>query len=129
MACVTVTIAEAIAVTIAEKVTKRKEKRLSSSGVQSENRHAMPFSKKLSVLKKMLWGGSVLLLLEHIWHGEITPFFPFFTAAYSQEALGEMFREMATTGVLMSVAVTALWGVMMFAYEKANKKTTKNEET
>jgi len=35
----------------------------------------------LGWLTNMLWGGSLLLAFEHVWHGEETPWFPFLTAA------------------------------------------------
>ena len=57
----------------------------------------------------MLWGGTALLAFEHVWHGEVTPWFPFLTAADSPAGIGEMFREMATVGTMMAVVVTAVW--------------------
>ncbi len=35
------------------------------------------FIKKMGWLNNMLWGGSALLAFEHVWHGEVTPWFPF----------------------------------------------------
>ena len=57
----------------------------------------------------MLWGGSALLAFEHIWHGEVTPWFPFLTAAGNPEDAMVMLHEMATTGVAMAALVTAVW--------------------
>ena len=62
----------------------------------------IPFSRKLKWLNKMLWGGTVLLAFEHVWHGEVT-------AADSPAGIGEMFHEMATVGTMMAVVVTAVW--------------------
>lgn len=61
----------------------------------------------------MLWGGSALLAFEHIWHGEVTPWFPFLTAAGNPEDAMAMLHEMATTGVAMAVLVTAVWAGMV----------------
>ena len=69
----------------------------------------IPFSRKLKWLNKMLWGGTVLLAFEHVWHGEVTPWFPFLTAADSPAGIGEMFHEMATVGTMMAVVVTVVW--------------------
>ncbi len=69
----------------------------------------IPFSRKLKWLNKMLWGGTALLAFEHVWHGEVTPWFPFLTAADSPAGIGEMFHEMATVGTMMAVVVTAVW--------------------
>ena len=69
----------------------------------------MPFSRKLKWLNKMLWGGTALLAFEHVWHGEVTPWFPFLTAADSPAGIGEMLHEMSTVGTMMAVLVTAVW--------------------
>ena len=61
----------------------------------------------------MLWGGSALLAFEHVWHGEVVPFFPFLTAAKDPEAFSEMLHEMSTVGVSMAVVVTLVWGAMV----------------
>lgn len=90
MACFLVPTAEAIVTTIAKKSTDKKE---------SHN----PFIKRMNWLNNMLWGGSALLALEHVWHGEIVPWAPFLTNGLSAV------REMATTGVAMAAAVTAVW--------------------
>ena len=75
----------------------------------------------------MLWGGSGLLAFEHLWHGEIQPFFPFLSAASNPADTVEMLKEMSTVGVAMAVAVTAIWGVMTIvsnAIEKREETST-----
>ena len=129
MACFTVPAAEAIITTVAEKIIKSKEKKAGLSGAvdtKNENKDEVAkisFSTKLGWLNKMLWGGSALLAFEHVWHGEVVPFFPFLTAVENGEA-SEMLHEMATAGVSMALLVTAVWGVMVgvtFLIEKYNK--------
>ena len=66
-------------------------------------------------LNYMLWGGAILLAFEHVWHGEVTPWFPFLTAMSDPQDASEMFHEMATVGVSMSVLVTGIWAVMCAA--------------
>ena len=119
MACFTVPAAEAIITTIAGKIIKSKEKKMALSVAVStkaeDNSDAAPkisFSTKLGWLNKMLWGGSALLAFEHVWHGEVVPFFPFLTAVENGEA-SEMLHEMATAGVSMALLVTAVWGIMV----------------
>ena len=118
MACFTVPAAEAIITTVAEKIIKSKEKKAGLSGAvdtKNENKDEVAkisFSTKLGWLNKMLWGGSALLAFEHVWHGEVVPFFPFLTAVENGEA-SEMLHEMATAGVSMALLVTAVWGVMV----------------
>ena len=69
----------------------------------------------------MLWGGSILLMFEHIWHGEVVPWFPFLTNAVDPSDRAEMLREMGTVGVGMAVLITLVWVGMLVvssAYEK-----------
>ena len=106
MGCFIVPATEAVVTTVVTKVVERKEKK---EGVAFD--HAK-FSSKLKNLNRLLWGGSALLASEHVWHGEVQPFFPFLTAAESAESLAEMFHEMGTVGVGMAAAVTIVWGVV-----------------
>ena len=118
MACFVVPVVEAIVTTTAEKILKYREEKLSISvskpeeisGASGEKK--IKFSTKLGWLNKMLWGGSALLAFEHVWHGEVVPFFPFLTAVQNGET-GEMLHEMATAGVGMAVLVTVVWGILV----------------
>ncbi len=69
----------------------------------------------------MLWGGSALLAFEHIWHGEVTPWFPFLTAASNPADAMEMLFEMSTSGVAMAALVTAVWVGMVLAANNIEK--------
>ena len=86
------------------------------------------FSEKLGWLNKLLWGGSALLAMEHLWHGEISPFPPFLTAAADAQELTVVLHEMATSGVGMAVLVTAVWGVMCVVSDKIHLKQLVNQE-
>ena len=112
MACFLVPTAEAIVTTITTKVIEKKEHNNSGeSSTNPSNDHAahVPFSRKLKWLNSMLWGGSALLAFEHVWHGEVTPWFPFLTAASDPDEAAMMLHEMSTVGVTMAVLVTAVW--------------------
>lgn len=98
MACVIVPAVEAIVTTTLTKGMEKKE---------------MKFSHKMKWLNSMLWGGSALLALEHVWHGEIVPWFPFLTKAANAKDTAEMLEEMSTVGVSMAVLVTAFWAFMV----------------
>lgn len=113
MACFLVPATEAAVTTIAEHVVKGKEERINKEEVTLSESSKTPFSHKLEWLNHMLWGGSALLAFEHIWHGEVTPWFPFLTAAGNPEDAMAMLHEMATTGVAMAVLVTAVWAGMV----------------
>ena len=132
MACFTVPAAEAVVTTIAGKIIKAKEKKEGLSGAvntkpEEEGSEKISLSTKIGWLNKMLWGGSALLAFEHVWHGEVVPFFPFLTAVKDGNAM-EMLHEMATAGVCMALLVTAAWGIMVGVvsmFEKKSKKENK----
>ncbi len=115
MACFLVPATEAIVATIARRaVIKKEEKALEAdTGDRLEIPEKVPFSRKLKWLTNLLWGGTVLLAFEHVWHGEVVPWFPFLTAASDPASASEMLHEIATTGVLMAAAVTVVWLVML----------------
>lgn len=130
MACFAAPVAEAVIATIAAKKMKSKEKenetvKIEVAGESIVEAEKIPFSRKLRWLSNMLWGGSALLTFEHIWHGEIVPWFPFLTGAGDPTQLMEMLQEVATTGVSMAVLVTAVWGCMVAVTSAAEKKAMK----
>jgi len=118
MACFLVPGVEAIAVTAAYvAVKKHEEKKLSAPKLANGENTAIgeaniTWSKRLSWLMGLLWGGVLLLAFEHFWHGEVVPFPPFLTAMADPEDTAEMLHEMATVGVSMAVTVTAVWGAI-----------------
>lgn len=126
MACFLVPMTEAIVTTIAQKVIEKKEKKAGVQQITSDAGFVLektPFSKKLGWLNKLLWGGSVLLAFEHVWHGEVVPFFPFLTAAgEGPEAVFEMLHEMATAGVAMAAIVTVVWCGMLVVTKVLEKR-------
>jgi len=115
MACFLVPATEAVVATIATKFVAKKEKEMTVAPIGDEQAPAekIPFSRKLKWLTNLLWGGAALLAFEHVWHGEVTPWFPFLTAAGDPADAAEMLHEMATAGVMMAVLVTAVWLVML----------------
>lgn len=116
MACFIVPAAEAIITTAASEIMKKKG---SESGIR--------FAEKLKHLNGMLWGGSGLLAFEHLWHGEITPFFPFLTAASDSSSAAEMLYEMGTSGVAMALVVTAVWAAGVIISDKIKKSSSPTE--
>lgn len=130
MACVLVPAAEAVIVTTAAAIMHAKEKKRANAlrAAQGENYvEKEGFSKKLFWLAYLLWGGAILLIFEHMWHGEIVPWFPFLTAAASPESTAEMLEEMATVGVTMAVLVTAIWGIMVAVSTAMEKRADKTQ--
>ena len=109
MACFLVPAAEAVATTVAAKVMKKNAK---------DNEEKLSFATKLEGLNKLLWGGSLLLCYEHVWSGEITPFFPFLTAMNDPAETAVMLEEMAVYGGTMAVFMTAVWAVGCLVVDK-----------
>lgn len=124
MACFLVSTAEAIVVTAAAKAAKNSEMKAESlklekkAAVETRQEKVLPWSKKLMILAQLLWGGAFLLCFEHIWHGEVVPWFPFLTAMNDPGDTAEMLHEMSTIGVTMAIIVTVTWAVMMFVADR-----------
>ncbi len=130
MACFIVPAAEAVITSIATKVVKSKEDVPETLKVQFDNEKTevvekVPFSRKLGWLNNLLWGGSALLAFEHVWHGEVVPWFPFLTAAENAADTAEMLNEMSTVGVTMAILVTAIWLGMVGVTAAIERKTLK----
>lgn len=132
MACFIVPVAEAVVTTVAKKVIKSKEKEpetveVNFEGTDFEMAEKIPFSRKLNWLSNLLWGGSALLAFEHVWHGEVVPWFPFLTSAANPTDASVMLHEMSTVGVTMAVLVTVAWLGMVAVTSAIEKRATKLE--
>lgn len=128
MACFLVSAAEAAVVTAIEKSAQKKEIELEKAGKPAEE-HVIPWNRKLKWLKYLLLGGAVLLMFEHVWHGEVVPWFPFLTAMYDPADTAEMLHEMATVGVCMALLITSVWFVMCKAADAIVARPTKETGT
>ncbi len=117
MACFLISAAEALVVTAVAQGVKHHEKKgeenLGHTAERLSSEKTYPWSRRLMLLAYLLWGGVVLLAFEHVWHGEVVPWFPFLTAMGDPNDKAEMLHEMATVGVTMACLVTAVWGVIM----------------
>jgi hypothetical protein len=116
MACFTAPLAQALVVTAAKSA---------SHGKAASSRN--PFVRRLGWLQKMLFGGSFLLAIEHVWHGEITWRYPFLTAVKDGDAAG-MLHEIATLGVAMAVLITVVWAGMVLVSSAFEKRTAAARE-
>lgn len=133
MACFMVPMAEALVVSAGNWILKRKQKHGSSSEpeelINAQNKGQdkifclkTDIRSRLKRLNALLWGGSFLLAFEHLWHGEIKPFFPFLTAAESPEALSAMWAEVSSVGVFMAISVTAAWALSEIVISRMQRK-------
>ena len=123
MACFIVPAAEAIAVTAATKLLGHKKAEKNSSV------RTLFVTEKLGWLNKMLWGGSALLAFEHLWHGEVVPFFPFLSAMESAEETASMLHEMGTVGAGMALMVTGVWIGMVAVSRVLEKKALREAKS
>lgn len=130
MACFLVPAAEAVIVTVAAKIQKSNEEKTVSKNdsvskaVKAVEDTKIALSRKLMWLSYLLWGGAMLLAYEHVWHGEVVPWFPFLTAAADPADAAVMLHEMSTVGVSMALLVTVVWAVMLYAADKIVKRKT-----
>ena len=77
-------------------------------------RNKIPEKYHIGWLNVMIWGGVLALLVEHVWHGEIVPWFPFLTAMSDPADTAEMLAEMGEIGVPMLLIILAIWAIMVF---------------
>ena len=103
MACFVVPLVQAIATTVYRKAAHGRDSFM---------------GRNLATLEKMLWGGSVMLIVDHIINGELTWKFPFFTALGVEGGGAVMLREMLTVGLPISIAVTLFWAAWCFLKER-----------
>ena len=102
MCCFLVPLAQAVATTVYRKVRNSGE--------------------KVRTLEKMLWGGSIMLIVDHIINGELTWKYPFFTALTDAGGASVFLRELLAVGVPMSLVITAIWGIWALISERRTAK-------
>ena len=112
MSCFLVPLAQAVATSAYRKSH--------SDSIRSDEAPAL--LKHLPALEKMLWGGTLMLIVDHVINGELTWRFPFFTALDQAGGFSVMLREMLTVGVPMSLVLTAAWAVWAVLKERRGKK-------
>ena len=110
MACFIAPLVEAITVTAIRK----------SSG---KTARTSPFLQHLPDLEKMLWGGTLMLIVDHIINGELTWAFPFFTALGESGGAAVMWWEILTVGVPMALVLTIAWAVWVVLKDKKVHQT------
>ena len=70
-----------------------------------------PVPASVKTLETMLWGGSIMLVVDHVINGELTWQFPFFTALTQTGGWGVMLKEIVAVGIPMCLVITAVWSV------------------
>ena len=130
MACFLVGGGEAIVVSAIRAAVKKKEMEkgiVEAQGNQltDASESGICWTRKIGWLMNMLWGGVILLCIEHMWHGEVVPFPPFLTAMNDPSEIPVMLGEMSTVGVGMCVMVTVVWVVAILVADAVVKRTHK----
>jgi len=72
------------------------------------NRSNSVFVNNLPTLEKMLWGGSLVLIVDHLIHGELFTF---------------NLVELLSVGLPMSAVVTAVWLLIVLCKSLKNKES------
>ena len=92
-------------------------------------RKKIPEALKIGWLNIMIWGGVLMLAVEHIAHGEVVLYPPFLTAMQTPSEIPIMLQEMATVGGTMMLALLGIWLIMVFVYHKSElvQKTIKTK--
>lgn len=81
-------------------------------------KNKIPARFHINWLLALLWGGVLWLTPEHIYHGEIVWYPPFFTAGWSN-----IIHEVIRVGVPMTLAAMAVW-LAMLAFPAVFKRST-----
>ena len=92
-----------------------------------ESARRNPFVARLGWLGKLMFGGSFLLAIEHVYHGEIV-FTPPFLTAVRDGNTAEMLHEMATRGVAMAILVSVAWVAMVSVSILRERSTARHAE-
>lgn len=125
MACFLAPAAVAVATTVVQKVVAKKERAAAAegtAGAEAAKKTTGRWTQRLRWLNTMLWGGVVLLCLEHVWHGEVVPWPPFLTAMQNPADVGPMLQEIAIYGGIMTVVVLVAWGILVGIAELVERR-------
>ena len=100
MSCFLVPLTEAIATSAYCQINKKSIEKSESA-----------LKRHVPALEKMLWGGSLMLMVDHAINGELSLSFPFFTVLSAEGGFQIMLREMLSVGLPMALVLTAAWAV------------------
>jgi len=114
MCCFIVPMVQAVATTAYRKHIEK-----------SGNAESSAWKSNIPTLEKFLWGGTIVLLVDHIISGELSWRFPFLTALGYGDGVSVILKEMLTVGVPMSVVVTVIWAAYVMLKSPALKRSAK----
>jgi hypothetical protein len=76
-------------------------------------RKKIPAALKISWLNMMLWGGVVMLIIDHLINGELVFYPPFLTAIQNPADIPVMLQEVAVVGGFMTIAIVLVWIILV----------------
>lgn len=114
MGCFVVTLVTGIATSATRRIVKSNEKK---NEINEERFTSKKWSERLKYLELSLYGGSFVLMGEHVFHGELSPFPPFLTAMKDASETVVMLKEMATVGTSMALAIIFVWLIACLGYD------------
>lgn len=83
----------------------------------------------LEWLMLMLWGGVVMLIVDHVASGELVFYPPFLTAMKNPADIPVMLQEIFTIGGSMTLAIIIVWAIMVYVANKAENAKNKKVKT
>lgn len=118
MACFIAPAGVAIVTTVVRKVAQKKEAALATDGTERRPDSAVgKWTQRLGWLNAMLWGGVVMLILDHVLSGELVAWPPFLTALEKSDGVAAVLREIGIVGGGMTAAVIVVWALMVLVAE------------
>lgn len=76
-------------------------------------RKKIPAALKISWLNMMLWGGTIMLIIDHLINGELLFYPPFLTAMQNPADIPVMLQEVAVVGGLMTIGIVLVWIILV----------------
>ena len=98
---------------------------LSLAIVTTVFRKKIPEALHIGWLNIMIWGGAIMLAVEHIAHQEIVLYPPFLTAMQHPAEIPVMLEEMAVVGGSMTIALVTVWILMVLVTQRLLVKQEK----
>ena len=122
MACFVAPAGVAVVTTIIKKVVEKRELAAEAQpNKQSASKAPGKWVERLGWLNLMLWGGTLMLVLDHLIAGELVPWSPFLTALETPGQASALLKEIAITGGAMTAGVFVVWAIMVIVVEARAK--------
>jgi hypothetical protein len=128
MACFVAPATVALVTTVVRKVAEKREGTSTAQRTDhSSTKVSGKWTQRLGWLNAMLWGGTIMLVLDHILSGELIARPPFLTALSAPIQTGAVLREILVTGGAITAAVFVAWGIMIVCIELRSKAKRPSE--